>query len=44
MAKKATAKPEGVTLTIDGEELTVPAGTTLLQAAQGAGTEVPHSC
>ena len=44
MAKKATAKPAGVTLTIDGQELTVPVGTTLLQAAQGAGMEVPHYC
>ena len=44
MAKKATAKPAGVTLTIDGQELTVPVGTTLLQAAQDAGTEVPHYC
>ncbi len=44
MAKKATAKPAGVTLTMDGQELTVPVGTTLLQAAQGAGTEVPHYC
>ncbi len=44
MAKKATAKHAGVTLTIDGQELTVPVGTTLLQAAQGAGTEVPHYC
>jgi NADH-quinone oxidoreductase subunit G len=44
MAKKATAKPAGVTLTIDGQELTVPVGTTVLQAAQGAGTEVPHYC
>ena len=33
-----------VTLTIDGQEVTVPQGTTLLQAAQGAGTEVPHYC
>ena len=38
------AKVEGVTLTIDGQKLTVPRGTTLLQAAQGAGTEVPHYC
>ena len=44
MAKKATAKHAGVTLTIDGQELTVPVGTTVLQAAQGAGTEVPHYC
>ncbi len=33
-----------VTLTIDEQEVTVPRGTTLLQAAQGAGTEVPHYC
>ena len=38
------ADVEGVTLTIDGQEVTVPEGTTLLQAAQGAGTEVPHYC
>ena len=38
------AKVEGVTLTIDGQELTVAPGTTLLQAAQGVGTEVPHYC
>jgi len=37
-------KVQEVTLTIDGKELTVPRGTTLLQAAQGAGTEVPHYC
>ena len=48
MAKKTTevdgANVEGVTLTIDGQEVTVPQGTTLLQAAQSAGTEVPHYC
>ena len=44
-AKKVDGpKVEGVTLTIDGQEVTVPQGTTLLQAAQGAGTEVPHYC
>ena len=43
MAAKTT-KIEGVTLTMDGQELTVPRGTTLLQAAQGIGTEVPHYC
>ena len=35
---------ESVTLTIDGEEVIVPKGTTILQAAQGMGTEVPHYC
>ncbi len=34
----------GVTLTIDGQEMTVPEGTMILQAAQGMGTEVPHYC
>ena len=38
------AKVEGVTFTIDGQELTVAQGTTLLQAAQSVGTEVPHYC
>jgi len=36
--------PDSVSLTIDGNEITVPQGTTLLQAAQGMGTEVPHYC
>ena len=33
-----------VTLTIDGREITVPAGTTLLHAAREIGVEVPHYC
>jgi NADH-quinone oxidoreductase subunit G len=37
-------KPETVTLTIDGQELTVPKGATLLQAAEAIGTRVPHYC
>ena len=39
-----TREMEMVTLTIDGTEMEVPAGTTLLQAAQEIGTEVPHYC
>ena len=35
---------ENVTLTIDGQEVTFPKGTTILQAAQGEGTEIPHYC
>ena len=31
-------------LTIDGQEIEVPAGTTVLQAAQRLGIEVPHFC
>lgn len=37
-------KPATVTLTIDGQEVTVPKGTTLLQAAKEVGQEVPHYC
>lgn len=35
---------ETVTLTIDGRELTVPKGTTLLQASREIDNEVPHYC
>jgi len=35
---------ESIRLTIDGREVTVPAGSTLLQAAQAAGREVPTVC
>ncbi|MDB5361798.1 MAG: NADH-quinone oxidoreductase subunit [Rhodospirillales bacterium] len=31
-------------LTINGQEVEVPAGTTVLQACQSAGIEVPHFC
>ena len=30
-----------VTLTIDGKEVTVPAGTTILDAAKEVGIEIP---
>ncbi|MGD2071750.1 MAG: 2Fe-2S iron-sulfur cluster-binding protein [Gemmatimonadota bacterium] len=33
-----------VSLTIDGQEVTVPKGTTILQAAETLGTRVPHYC
>ncbi len=36
--------PTTVTLTIDGREITVPKGTTLLKAAEALGTRVPHYC
>ncbi|MBK8019924.1 MAG: (2Fe-2S)-binding protein [Chloroflexi bacterium] len=35
---------ETVTLTIDGQEITVPAGTTLLEAARQLGQDVPVIC
>ena len=37
-------KADTVTLTIDGQEVTVPKGTSLLHAAETLGTEVPHYC
>jgi len=33
-----------VTLTIDGQEVSIPRGTTILQAAQRLGRDVPHYC
>jgi NADH-quinone oxidoreductase subunit G len=35
---------EAINLTIDGVEVTVPKGTTVLQAAERAGVVVPHYC
>ncbi len=34
----------GVTLTIDGRQVRVPAGTTVLDAAKGIGIEIPTLC
>ncbi|MEX0935690.1 MAG: molybdopterin-dependent oxidoreductase [Gemmatimonadota bacterium] len=36
--------PDTVTLTIDGREVTVPKGTTILQAAESLGNRIPHYC
>jgi predicted molibdopterin-dependent oxidoreductase YjgC len=36
--------PKTLTLTIDGEEVTVPEGTTILEAARTLGKEVPVIC
>jgi len=36
--------PQTVTLTIDGQPVTVPKGTNLLEAAASTGTKVPHYC
>ena len=38
------AESNEITLTIDGHEVSVRKGTTLLQAAQEIGTSVPHYC
>ena len=34
----------GVTLTIEGRQVTVPAGTSILEAAKTAGVLIPHYC
>ncbi len=36
--------PETITLTIDDQTVSVPEGTTILKAAQGAGIEIPTIC
>jgi len=35
---------ENVTLTIDGTEITVPKGTTIIRAAEKIGTDIPRFC
>ncbi len=40
----AVVSPDKVTLTIDGREVTVPAGTSVMRAAAEAGTPIPKLC
>jgi NADH-quinone oxidoreductase subunit G len=40
----APAKPELVTVNIDGKEVSVPKGTNVIEAARLAGVDVPHYC
>jgi len=40
----ASAEVEQVTLTIDGESVAVPAGTSIMRAASLAGTDIPKLC
>ena len=40
----APAKPELVTVNIDGKEVAVPKGTNVIEAARQAGVDVPHFC
>src|SRR6185437_5650154 len=35
---------EQVTLSIDGQEITVPAGTSIMRAAMDAGVKIPKLC
>ena len=39
-----TATPRMVTLTIEGRDVTVPEGTSILEAAKHAGILIPHYC
>src|SRR6187431_208107 len=38
------ADAKTVSLTIEGRQITVPAGTSLLEAAKAAGVLIPHYC
>jgi formate dehydrogenase major subunit len=40
----ASKSEKTVTLTIDGNEITVPEGTSIMRAAMEAGTEIPKLC
>jgi NADH-quinone oxidoreductase subunit G len=40
----AKTPQETITVTVDGRQVTVPKGTTLLTAAERAGIRVPHYC
>ena len=39
-----SASKQAVTLSIDGRDVTVPAGTSVLRAASEAGIEIPKLC
>jgi NADH-quinone oxidoreductase subunit G len=38
------AAPTTITLTVEGRQVTVPAGTSILEAAKAAGVLIPHYC
>ena len=38
------AKPDLVTVNIDGKEIAVPKGTNVIEAARQAGVDIPHYC
>jgi len=40
----AVTETEKVTLTIDGQEISVPKGTSIMRAAQMMGTTIPKLC
>jgi NADH-quinone oxidoreductase subunit G len=44
MTAPTAAPPTSVTLTIEGRQVTVPVGTSILEAAKAAGVLIPHYC
>jgi NADH-quinone oxidoreductase subunit G len=40
----AAAPPSTITITVEGRKVTVPAGTSILEAAKAAGVLIPHYC
>jgi NADH-quinone oxidoreductase subunit G len=38
------AAPTTITITVEGRQITVPAGTSILEAAKAAGVLIPHYC
>src|SRR5205085_10429078 len=42
--EQAETKVETVSLTIDGKEVTVPAGTLIIRAAEQLGVQIPRFC
>ena len=38
------AQPDLVTVNIDGQEIAVPKGTNMIEAARLVGVDVPHYC
>src|SRR5918995_5161648 len=38
------AAPTTITITVEGRQVTVPAGTSILEAAKVAGVLIPHYC
>jgi len=44
MTAPASVAKQTITLTIEGRQVTVPAGTSMLEAAKAAGVLIPHYC
>jgi NADH-quinone oxidoreductase subunit G len=44
MTAPTAAPPTTITLTVEGRQVTVPAGTSILEAAKAAGVLIPHYC